>query len=85
MRLFLYCLVLPLAFCHTNTRFKSSSYKLSSDPGVVRYFDSVGGCASHCMINSKISSLTVNISIISTFVLQVVKPSQQNTMLRALL
>ena len=62
MKLYVWSLLLPLVSCHSNNRFKSSNYKLTSD-WPVRYFDSVGGCASHCVLNSKISPLTLIISL----------------------
>ena len=53
MIVFLSSLLLPLVRAHVSTRFQSSNARLTSDQGVVRYFDSIGGCASHCISHSK--------------------------------
>ena len=53
MKIFIFLLVSPLVICHSTNRFQSSNYKLTSDPGVVRYFDSISGCATHCVSQGK--------------------------------
>ena len=64
MKIFIFLLVSPLVICHSTNRFQSSNYKLTSDPGVVRYFDSISGCATHCVSQGEIySSASVDYSI----------------------
>ena len=66
MKIFIFLLVSPLVICHSTNRFQSSNYKLTSDPGVVRYFDSISGCATHCVSQGKIMTFTTTICHLSS-------------------